>query len=82
MGGQPTIGYELDAVTMAKASGYKQAFRATSEQEIVEVLQQLEHIEGPVLLELRVKIDSRDDLGRPTTTPIENKEAFMEELKK
>jgi phosphonopyruvate decarboxylase len=80
VGGQPTIGYELDAVTMAKASGYKQAFRATTEQEMVEALQQLEHIEGPALLELRVKIDSRDDLGRPTTTPIENKEAFMHEL--
>jgi len=80
VGGQPTIGYELDTVTMAKASGYKQAFRATSEQEMVEALQQLEHAEGPVLLELRVKIDSRDDLGRPTTTPIENKEAFMASL--
>lgn len=80
VGGQPTIGYELDTVTMAKASGYKQAFRATSEQEMVEALQQLEHAEGPVLLELRVKIDSRDNLGRPTTTPIENKEAFMASL--
>ena len=80
VGGQPTIGYELDAVTMAKASGYKQAFRATTKQEITDALAQLEHTEGPVLLELRVKIDSREDLGRPTTTPIENKNAFMEEL--
>lgn len=77
VGGQPTIGYELDAVTMAKASGYKQAFRATTKEEMTNALQQLEQTEGPVLLELRVKIDSRDDLGRPTTTPIENKNAFM-----
>lgn len=80
VGGQPTIGYELDAVTMAKASGYKQAMRATTREEMIAALQQLETIEGPVLLELRVKIDSREDLGRPTTTPIQNKEAFMEEL--
>ena len=80
VGGQPTIGYELDAVTMAKASGYQHAFRATSQQEMTEALKQLENLEGPVLLELRVKIDSRDDLGRPTTTPIENKDAFMEFL--
>ena len=80
VGGQPTIGYELDAVAMAKASGYKQAFRATTEQEMIDALKQLENMEGPVLLELRVKIDSREDLGRPTTTPIQNKEAFMEEL--
>lgn len=80
VGGQPTIGYELDAVTMAKASGYKQAMRATTREEMIAALQQLENTEGPVLLELRVKIDSREDLGRPTTTPIQNKEAFMEEL--
>ena len=81
VGGQPTIGYQLDAVAIAKASGYRQALRATTREEIVDALQQLEHLEGPVLLELRVKIDSRDDLGRPTTTPVENKEAFMEFLK-
>ena len=82
VGGQPTIGYELDAVTMAKASGYKQAMRATTREEMIAALQQLETTEGPVMLELRVKIDSREDLGRPTTTPIQNKEAFMEELSK
>ena len=82
VGGQPTIGYELDAVTIAKASGYKQAMRATTREEMIAALQQLENTEGPVLLELRVKIDSREDLGRPTTTPIQNKEAFMEELSK
>lgn len=80
VGGQPTIGYEIDAVAMAKASGYRQALSATTRQEMVDALQQLEQMEGPVLLELRVRIDSREDLGRPTTTPVENKNAFMEEL--
>lgn len=80
VGGQPTIGYQLDAVAIAKASGYTHALKATTREEMLDALQQLEHTEGPVLLELRVKIDSRDDLGRPTTTPIENKEAFMASL--
>ena len=80
VGGQPTIGYEIDAVGIAKASGYRFAQRAATQEEMFLALQQLEHVEGPALIELRVKIDSRDDLGRPTTTPIENKEAFMEEL--
>ncbi len=80
VGGQPTIGYQLDATAIAKASGYCHVLQATTAGEMVQALQQLEHVEGPVLLELRVKIDSRDDLGRPTTTPIENKEAFMREL--
>ncbi|MBQ3753643.1 MAG: phosphonopyruvate decarboxylase [Prevotella sp.] len=80
VGGQPTIGYEIDAVGIAKASGYLFAQRAATQEEMIQALQQLEHVEGPALTELRVRIDSRDDLGRPTTTPVENKEAFMEEL--
>ena len=81
VGGQPTIGFLLDATAIAKASGYRHVLSATTTNEMVSALQQLEHLEGPVLLELRVAINSRDDLGRPTTTPIENKEAFMSELR-
>ena len=33
--------------------------------------------DGPVLLEVKVRKGNRKDLGRPTTTPIQNKEAFM-----
>jgi phosphonopyruvate decarboxylase len=32
------------------------------------------------MLVVRVNKGARKDLGRPTTTPIENKEAFMDEL--
>ena len=34
------------------------------------------------LLEIKVKKGNRKDLGRPTTTPIQNKEALMDFLKK
>lgn len=81
VGGQPTIGYDIDVVGLAKASGYAFAAMVSTEQEIKVAMQNLEKQEGPALLELRVKIASRDDLGRPTTTPIENKKAFMEFLK-
>jgi len=40
----------------------------------------LKSSEGPVLLEIRVCKGARDDLGRPISTPIENKEAFMKFL--
>lgn len=80
VGGQPTIGYQLDATGIAKASGYSHVLTATTADEMKAALRQLETLQGPVLLELRVAINSRDDLGRPTTTPIENKEAFMSEL--
>lgn len=80
VGGQPTIGYSLDAVAIAKACGYKHALRASTHDEILAVLKQMEQLEGPVLVELRVKIDSRDNLGRPTTTPVQNKQAFMAKM--
>ena len=38
--------------------------------------------DGPVFLEVKVKKGNRKDLGRPTTTPIQNKEALMKFLNK
>ena len=80
VGGQPTIGFGIRATDVALACGYKAAFQAASQQEIVDALQKMEQTEGPVLFEIRVNTNSRSDLGRPTTTPTENKEAFMNEL--
>ena len=43
---------------------------------------QIKTLEGPVFLEVKVKKGNRKDLGRPTTTPIENRDALMQFLKK
>lgn len=80
VGGQPTLGFQLDIPAIAKACGYKEALSAVTKEEISEQMICLRKTNGPVLLEIKVKIDSRDDLGRPTTTPIENKEHFMANL--
>lgn len=32
---------------------------------------------GPILLEVKVRKGARKDLGRPTTTPLQNKDTFM-----
>jgi phosphonopyruvate decarboxylase len=36
---------------------------------------------GPTLLEIRVDIGARSDLGRPTATPAENKTELMDFLR-
>lgn len=77
VGGQPTLGFQLDIPAIAKACGYRHALVATTEEEIKCGVREMRSLAGPVLLELKVKIASRADLGRPTTTPIENKDAFM-----
>lgn len=82
VGGQPTLGFQLNIPAIAKACGYRETLSAATIDEISEQMEHLEKINGPALLEIKVKIDSRDDLGRPTTTPVENKEHFMEYLRK
>ena len=82
VGGQPTVGLKIDLPAVAKAVGYKDALTADSKESLAAALEKLKGMEGPVLLEVKVKKGNRKDLGRPTTTPIENKNALMEFLRK
>jgi len=38
----------------------------------------LSQLTGPVLLEIKIRNGSRADLGRPTSTPEQNKLVFMD----
>ena len=82
VGGQPTLGFGIDICAIAKACGYKEAITVSTAEEFMALSERINYLEGPVMIELRVRIDSRDNLGRPTTTPIENKEAVMCSLDK
>ena len=82
VGGQPTVGLKIDLPAVAKAVGYKNAFSVDNKEDLLECLKALRLVEGPVLLQVCVKKGNRKDLGRPTTTPIQNKEALMAFLQK
>lgn len=84
VGGQPTVGLSIDLPAVAKALGYSAAFSVSTIQELKSRLSILnsQFSEGPVLIEVKVKKGNRKDLGRPTTTPIENRDALMQFLKK
>lgn len=82
VGGQPTVGLKIDLPAVAKAVGYKNAFSVDNKEDLLECLKALRLVEGPVFLQVCVKKGNRKDLGRPTTTPIQNKEALMGFLKK
>jgi len=79
VGGQPTVGLAIDLPAVAKALGYSAAFSVSTIQELKSQLSILnsQFSEGPVLIEVKVKKGNRKDLGRPTTTPVQNKEALM-----
>lgn len=82
VGGQPTVGLKIDLPTIAKAVGYKKTYSVDGLEALKEALPLVAEDEGPVLLQVCVKKGNRKDLGRPTTTPIQNKEALMEFLSK
>ena len=77
VGGQPTVGLKIDFPAIAKAVGYKNTCSVDSKEALAEALKAVVTMEGPSLLEIKVKKGNRKDLGRPTTTPIQNKEALM-----
>lgn len=80
VGGQPTVGHEIDLVEIAHAMHYDQAVRVSTPEELKKTLDE-KLVNGLQLIEVRVKKGNRKDLGRPTTTPIQNKEALMSFLK-
>lgn len=78
VGGQPTVGLKVNLAGIAKAAGYKDAVSVTTAEDLGSALKTLKTMRGPVLLEVRVHRGNRKDLGRPTTTPIQNRDALME----
>lgn len=82
VGGQPTVGLKIDLPGVAKAVGYKAVYSVDDKGELAYVLEEVKVQNGPVFVEVKVKKGNRKDLGRPTTTPLQNKEALMNYLSK
>lgn len=77
VGGQPTVGLKINLPGVAKALGYPTVYSVDNKDDLSKVLNGIAFIDGPVLLEIKVRKGNRKDLGRPTKTPVENKEALM-----
>jgi phosphonopyruvate decarboxylase len=75
VGGQPTIAPFIDIPAVARACGYTKVYQAKTKEELKKIL--AEKNEGLTFIEVKVKKGARKDLGRPKTTPQENKTAFM-----
>ena len=77
VGGQATLGFKVSLTTIAQGCGYKHVFKIETLEELKEVLHDLERIEGPVFLEVRLAPTVRANLGRPQSGPVDNKRDFM-----
>ena len=69
VGGQPTVGHEIDFQNIAKVCKYDLILQAETRDEIIKCMKQLNIFEGKVFLEIRLKKGFRKNLGRPTVKP-------------
>ena len=79
VGGQPTIAPFIDLPAIARACGYVHVYQAATKEELTNILSNKN--EKLTFIEVKVKKGARKDLGRPKSTPIENKTAFMNYIK-
>ena len=77
VGGQPTAGFSVDFPAVARACGYREAVVVDQPEDVQREFERLTQTGGPALLEIRTNKGARDDLGRPKTTPAENRDALM-----
>ena len=82
VGGQPTVGLKIDLPRVARAVGYPHTYSVSTKEDLMDVLNEVKKCNDLSLIEIKVKKGNRKDLGRPTTTPIQNKDALMAFLKK
>ncbi len=80
VGGMPTVAEAIDVVAIAKGCGYPNAVCVDSFDALDCELAAAKAKNELSLIEVKCSIGARDDLGRPTTTAMENKQNFMQYL--
>jgi phosphonopyruvate decarboxylase len=81
VGGQPTVAGRMDFERIALGCGYRGYRAAATAAELDAGFAALAQGAGPQLLEIRLQPGARKDLGRPSSTPQQNKASFMAHLR-
>ncbi len=77
VGGMPTVAGSVDLPAVASACGYPYAVSVDSFEALDAELGKAKARGELSFIEVKCSIGAREDLGRPTSTPIENKKSFM-----
>ena len=77
VGGMPVCEGGLDVSAAARAAGYPAVYRADSPETLADALRSAQDCGSLALVEVMCAGGARADLGRPTTTPRENRDALM-----
>lgn len=80
VGGQPTVGFSVSLIDIARGCGYASVQSVNTLEGLKGALAIMNETTGPAFLEVKVSTKVRKDLGRPTTSPSENKNMVMKFL--
>ena len=80
VGGMPTVAESIDLIGIAQACGYHYVVSVDSYEDFDKVLEAARSRNELSFIEIKSAIGARSNLGRPTTTPLENKKLFMRNL--
>ncbi len=81
VGGMPVCSQQANLQAMAEAAGYPLTLMAEDEKSLRQAAQAMKEAHTLCFLEVRCALGAREDLGRPTTTPKENRDALMRFVK-
>ena len=77
VGGQPIAANLQSFVDLAYSLNYKTSVSISSEIDLTKYFKDVNKVEMPCLVEVRINTKSRNDLTRPSQTPTQNKEEFI-----
>lgn len=80
VGGLATVGLRVSFTEIARACCYREAWQVKTPKDVATGMADLRAAQGPAMLEILIRKGARPDLGRPKTSPRQNKAAFMEFL--
>lgn len=80
VGGQPTVAQKISLSKVASSLGYGFSQTVKDEKTFIDAINKAKRFPSTSFIEVLVRPGHRADIGRPTTTPIQNKIALMETL--
>jgi len=80
VGGQPTVAQKVSLSKVASSLGYGYSKTVKDEKTFIDAINKAKSYQSTSFIEVLVRPGHRADIGRPTTTPNQNKIALMKTL--
>ena len=77
VGGQPTLALKINIPSIASSCGYRNVYSTDNKRELKKILNNLKNNS---FIEIKVNKGNRDNLGRPKSSPIKNRDDFMNKI--